>query len=272
LNSASRRKIYSVLAQSPANFAQCAPFRFVPGTFLDFLVESGLTSRNVARISRLAYASSGITCFADLAAVQAVLSQTEFEKLVGALYETPALALRLHVTPDSDIDALARYWGKSGRESIIKPLLKALGKVPGGASINVSLLLPPFARDRLYTYPVSWNNPDAEREDCFFTAMNFFNESTDTNFLDANYTQTVLNAEFEPATGRPTYGDLVAVRNSTGGIVHMCVFVAKNVVFTKNGVNGAQPWVLMRMNDMLRIYQASQARGQVLFFRHRTAA
>jgi len=272
LSSASRRKIYSVLAHSAVNYAQCYPFRFSAGTFDDFLHHSGLTDESAGKIQRLAYTSSGIDCFTDLEAVQSALTADEFENLVGALYQTPAFSLRLRVRPDSDIDALVAYWGKGGREELIRPLIKALAKVPAGASINIGFLLPPFARNRLYTYPVSWNDPSIEREDCFFTAMNFFNKTPNTNLFDWNYARNILDNEFVPAAGRPTYGDLVAVSNPSGAVIHVCVYIAKDFVFTKNGLDRAQPWVLMRMTDMLTIYRASAAPGQVQFFRRRTAA
>lgn len=272
MKSTTRRSIYAALARSPANFAQCYPFRFLPGTFDDFLAQTGLSEPSIEKIQRLAYTSSGVACFTDLEAAHAALGADEFETLVEALYQTPALSLRLRVTPESDIDALVSYWGRGGREKLIKPLLKALAKVPGGASINISFLLPPFARNRLYTYPASWNSPAAEREDCFFTAMNFFNEAPDTNYLNETYTKQVLDTDFERVTGRPTYGDLVAVRGPSGAVVHVCVYLAKNYVFTKNGVDRAQPWVLMRMTDMLTLYRASAAPGQLTFFRRKSVA
>lgn len=269
LNSSSRRKIYSVLAQSPTNFAQCYPFRFPPGTFDEFLTQSGLSAQDATRVNRLAYPDFGAVCFTDLEAVQTVLTPDEFDQLIGALYSTPAFCLRLHVTPYSDVDALVKYWGKGGREKLIKPLLKALGRVPGGAVINVSMLLPPFARTRLYTYPDAWDEPAKAREDCFFTALNFFNKTVNTNFFDANYSQATLKSDYVSTRDHPTYGDLIAVRNASGDFAHMCVYIAADFVFTKNGVDRAAPWVLMRMSDMLKIYHASESSGQVTIFRRR---
>jgi hypothetical protein len=272
LKSSSRRKIYSILGQSPVNVPQCYAFSFPAGTFADFLERNGVIPRNVNKISRLAYTVSSVTYFADLQAVRAVLTSVEFEKLAGALHATPAVALRLCVTPSSDVRTLIKYWGRGGRENAIKPLLTALSRAPGGTSIDISCLLPPFARDRLYTYPVSWNDPAITREDCFFTAMNFFHETPDTNFFNSDYIQTILCNDFVRVTGRPAYGDLVGVLNPTKGIVHMCVYIAKDFVFTKNGADRAQPWVLMRMDNMLRAYRSSQDPAQVIFFRRQTAA
>jgi hypothetical protein len=39
---------------------------------------------------------------------------------------------------------------------------------------------------------------------------------------------------------------------------HMCVYIAADVVYTKNGVDPKQPWVLMRMKDLLALYTSDQ--------------
>ena len=129
------------------------------------------------KIIRLTYTNSGRICFTDLHTAREVLTPDGFEELTETLYEIPAFTLRLHVTPSTDVKALVNYWGKGAREKRIKPLLTALAKVPGGSAISVSYLLPPFARLRLYTYPDAWDDPTASSQDCFFTSMNFFNES-----------------------------------------------------------------------------------------------
>ena len=48
---------------------------------------------------------------------------------------------------------LCANWGQwAGCHQMI-PFLQALSAVPGGSSISISYLFPPFARLRLYTYP-----------------------------------------------------------------------------------------------------------------------
>jgi hypothetical protein len=160
----------------------------------------------------------------------------------------------LHVSSESNIDVLANYWGKGGRERRIKPLLSAIARVQGGASVSISYLLPTFARLRLYTYPEAWNDPTAANQDCAFASMNFFNETPDTNFLNSAYTKKVLDSDYTPIDGDPTYGDLIMLFDSEGKAIHMCVYIADDFVFTKNGINPAQPWVLMRIPDVIVTY------------------
>jgi hypothetical protein len=268
LSQHARQQIYSILAKSSANYPQCFPFRFQQDGFDFRFKNSGLPVAQVERIRRLTYCSGGYVCFTDLRALQPVLKPEEFKELIETLYAVPTFLLRLSITADSDTDALTRYWGRGGREKLIAPLLASLARTPGGGSINISYLLPPFARLHLYTYPDAWKDPTATRQDCFFTAMNFFNDSPDTNFFNAVYSRKVLDTEYESVNGEPGFGDVVALFNQKGEAVHTCVYIVDDFVFTKNGINPEQPWVLMRLADMVLIYFPEKT-GKMLFMRHR---
>ena len=272
LSSKARQQIYSALGRNQNNYAQRFPLRFSPDGFEERLTQSGLNGRELAKIRRLAYTNSGIVCFTDLEAVRKVLAPDRFNDLIEAFYEVPAFTLRLHVAPDSDIDALVKYWGKGGREQLIRPLLKALTRVPGGASISLGFLMPPFPRVRLYTFPDSWNDPTVSRQDCLFTALNFFNTTPDTNFLNQAYCQKTLDEQYVPIAEDPVYGDLIVLLNSTGQAVHTSVYIADDFVFTKNGVNHTQPWVLMRMADMMAIYFGPANSGRIMILRGKSRA
>ncbi len=269
LSSEARQHIYSTLAKSPANHAQHLPFRFPLGGFEGEFQASGLPAADIETIRRFTYTNAGSLCFADLQAVQQVFKPSEFDDLVETLYELPAYRLRLRVRSDSDLNSLVKYWGRGGRGKLIAPLLESLSRVPGGASINISHFLPPFARLRLYTYPDSWNDNLAAREDCYFTSMNFFNDTANTNFFDAKYTRQTLDNEYIAITNDPGFGDLVTVLDSGGQSVHMCVYIADDFVFTKNGINPAAPWVLMKLSDMLMMYVPPSSTGHLLFFRRK---
>ena len=264
-----RQQIYAALAKSGANYSQRFPFRIPVGGFDLKFKNSGLPVEQVERIRRLTYTNAGYLCFSDLGAMQKLLKPADFNDLIETLYAIPTFMVRLRVTPDADIDALLRYWGRGGREKLIAPILTGLAKVPGGAALNISALMPSFPRLRLYTYPEAWKDPTASQQDCFFTAMNFFSETPDTNFFDVDYSRKVLQAEYAPIKGDPAFGDLVAVFGPDGVAIHACVYIADDFVFTKNGINSAQPWVLMRMADMLLIYFAPQKTGELLFLRRK---
>lgn len=264
-----RHQIYSVLSKSKANYPQCFPFRFPLEGFELRFQESGLTQTEIQMVRRLTYTNGGYLCFTDLEAVQKALHPEDFKDLIETLYAIPTYILRLEVSPDANVEAMSKYWGKGGREKRILPILSSLARVPGGSFINVTYLMPPFPRLRLYTFPQDWNEQAAVKEDCFFTSMNFFSETPDTNFFDTTYSRHVLDTQYTAVTDNPAYGDVVTMFNPAGEAVHACVYIAEDFVFTKNGVNPSQPWVIMRMADMLQIYLAPMKSGNIVFFRRK---
>jgi hypothetical protein len=271
LSPQARQKIYSTLAKSSANYPQYFAFRFPIGTLETRLRENGVAGSKIELVRKLVYSDLGCEWFADLQALQPHFTQSEFGQLVGALYQAPAYRLRLRVWPDSDVGALVKYWGRGGREKRIKPLLDSLAHVPGpgGATTSISLLFPTFARLRLYTFPDASEDPTATKQDCFFTSLNFFNTTPDMKFLDTAYAQRVIETEFEPIEDAPRFGDLVLLVDSKQQGIHCCVYVAADFVFTKNGVNNLQPWVLMKLSDVTAYYPTEQ--GRIVIMRRKDA-
>jgi hypothetical protein len=47
--------------------------------------------------------------------------------------------------------------------------------------------------------------------------------------------------------------------------VHMCVYVADDIVFTKNGYAPREPWVLMRERDMMIHYSPKKPLSRAVF-------
>lgn len=263
----SREQIYSVLAKNPKNFPQCFPFRFPLAGIEQRFKGSDLSAADLEKIWRLSYTNDGYLCFTDLQAIKAVYKPAEFNDLVETLYQMPTYVLRLRVTPDSNVDALVKYWGKGGRERLIAPLLNSMSKVPGGVAFNISYFLPAFARLHLYTYPYTWQNRVENKSDCFFTSMNFFNTTPDTNFFDRAYTASVLKSDYHSVERNPTFGDIVALSNGANQIFHTCVYLAEDFVFTKNGADPEQPWVIMKLPDMLTLYYSTDRSGHISFLR-----
>lgn len=265
LSRTAREKIYGTLGQCSSNYAQCFPFRFPPNRFEQRFANSGMSSESVQFVRSLCYTNAGLMSFCDVGLAAAKLKSAEFEGLIRVLYSVPTVRLRLRVHPDSDINKLVAYWGKGGRERRVRPMLESLARLPGGDTVAIAYLLPGAARLRLYTFPDESRDPKELREDCFYTALNFFNKYADDRFFEkANSRQSLLN-DYTTVSGQPTFGDLITVLNRQGDALHVAVYIAQDVVFTKNGVNLLQPWVLMRMDDMMSYFPSAEPLNLVIF-------
>jgi len=259
LDRRSRESIYGVLARSHENRSQCDPFRFRPEKFGDWCNSTGLGPEQLSLFRKLTYMRGGSVCFCDGPVLQHFLERGDFKCMVRALYGERTFLMRLVIKRESDIDGIIQYWSKGGSHvEDLRPLFRSMAKVPGGTSINVSVLLPTFARTRLYRFAHHGRSNLATNENCFWTAMNFFRDTPDPRFVNPQYTKAVLASEYSTVSEAPTYGDLILLTDSEGHPLHLSVYLADSVVFTKNGGDDLQPWVLMKIPDMRAYYNAKE--------------
>lgn len=266
LNQSARTQIYSVLAQDGRNDFQMWPYTFRKGGFDAWFRHSGLSDATVALIERLVYLRGSSLCFSDLPeAFSQIPNIPERRRLVKTLSRNATVLMKLRITPDSDIKALTAYWKGTWRAKDIEPLLQSLTEVPGGASIDVAQLLPPFARKRLNTYPIQ--DPSTPATDCYWTAMNFFHDPADDHYYNPGVWQSELNANYT-VVAQPTYGDVILFLRPDNLPIHAVVFIADDVVFTKNGGNDRQPWLLMKWDDLFARYPQNDTIRPVIFHRN----
>ena len=253
LSPAARSHIYSVLARSPQNDFQCWPFTFRDGGLADWFDHSGLSATTMAALKQMTYPRGPALCFSDLGALFAqVTDPVERQRVVKTLSRHSTVVLKLRIRPDSDPRSLTAYWGRGRRAKDVGPFLESLTHVPGGITVDVAHLLPPFARKRLNSFPDPAASGDS-LPDCYWTAFNFFNDPPDNRYYDETVWRQELEKEFTQVTD-PKLGDLVFLVRPDGVPLHCAAYVADDVVFTKNGANPRQPWLLMKLADMLARY------------------
>jgi hypothetical protein len=196
----------------------------------------------------------------------------EKTRLLKTLMRKATLLLRLHITPESDLDALEHYWIRAGRGVDLRPMLESLAKIPGGARIDVDEMLPPLPSADLYTYPFPSIKPEDQHKDCRWTAMNFFRDPPDQRFTDSVVVLQTMQTDYYPVLSDPRYGDIVTLAKPDGNIIHMAVFIADNIVYTKNSGNFRDPFILMTLPDMLDHFSAQIPEDQSLrvqYFRNK---
>ena len=227
----------------------------------------GVSNESIALFKQLSCRHGNYLVIGGVACLlQALPSYEEKAHVMKALTQQKTLLMKLYVTPRSDIHALATYWGKGCWTTDVRALLESLSMVPGGAHLDVIELLPPFPTMQLYTFPVPQNPREGPpvKQDCNWTAFNFFRDKPDSRFADANYIEQVARDDYYPVVGDPRYGDLVLLKLPNGMVVHVAVFIADDIFYTKNGPALMFPWLFAKLSDLLDIYSFRLNPGEKL--------
>ena len=269
MSSQARQALYPRLARWTENAAQFQYYAFPNDEADDWFLHTGLSPRSVGAVTNRYYRLGGLTCFADLAEVLTQIdSEEERTRLVKAVSREITLLIKLHVDERTDVGALLDFWGRFGRAKSLEPLLESLKRVPGGARIDIVHLLPPFARQRLYTYPEDLPGAKGAVQDCFWTSFNFFNDPPEFCYGDTAEVATAIDQHYRRVKGNPQMGDLLLLVNEQGKAIHAAIFIAEDVVFTKNGEAYTHPWLLMELKDLLNIYTGDRIPRVVTYRRN----
>lgn len=265
LTSQTRAKLYNFLAQFNADEFMRFPFVFRSGSFDERFGGGKLDDATVKLLKQLIYRRGNSDCFSDLAIVlRRIPDDAARLRFVKVLSQQSAVIVRIHIWPDTDVDKLIGYWGRGLQIKDVKPLLESLKRLPDGASVSILYFLPEFARQRLYTFPQP-SHPGNPTIDCHWSTMNFFNDPPDNRFSDPKYIASFLETNYYQIAKPTAYGDIILVMDSKNEAIHSAVYLADNIVFTKNGNNFAQPWMLMRLDDLLAEYTTDTAPRVVVY-------
>lgn len=265
-----RSRIYTQLARTHLNSDQANSFRFFGGTPENWLAHSLISPDTRAAIEPLIYRDGDIMHFADAEVVlDQITDAAERQKLAKVLLRQPTMLVRLNVDASSEVSALAEYWGRGGRATDIRPLLESVAAPGDDAEIDIIHLLPAFARNRLYRYPrltaADLNKPALVN--CLWTSLNFFNESPDDRFLDLGASLTELKTSYYIVESDYRLGDVIALLDGEGDLFHVVVYLADDLVFTKNGTSPVAPWTIMPLQRVKDYYRNQSQDPRLIYHR-----
>lgn len=250
-----RARLYAVLAQFPENLPQHSPFRSRVESVDDWFADTPIPAEIVALTRRLLYRRGPNMMLSDQDLVLPRLPEAALRlAYVKTLSRKSSLLAELLVPPRADVEALARYWGHGRRSKDLSSILDSLAQRPTGGSIDVIHLLPPFARSLLYTYPQPSGEQRDSSRDCHWTSFNFFRDQPDERFTDITFTQQTIQRDYFLCSSPPQMGDIVMLVGKGEQGLHSCVYVADDIVFTKNGPSFSVPWLLARLEDVVAVY------------------
>ena len=156
------------------------PFIFPKDSLETLYADDRLHPVDVALLKQLVYPALNAVRLADYDLLMRKIPTPERRVMMAkVLTLQPAVLARLCVRPDSDIEKIAAYWGAMDnvRFTDMRPMLEALKGLPHGGTVSLMYFLPPFARSRLYTYPLP-PQPGDPVMDCHWTTFNFSNNRT----------------------------------------------------------------------------------------------
>jgi hypothetical protein len=258
LSTAARAKIYGALSAFPENISQQNPYRLRSDAVDGWLEDADLPADVIALTRKLFYQRGTATCFSDEAIVLPMLSTaSQRTKYIKVLSRKTALVVQLRVGAEENVEPLVAYWGVGGRSKDLKPLLQSVARRPKGGTIDIVHLVPRFARLLVYTFPLPSERPIDANHDCHWTSFNFQNELPDERFSNLEYVHQVLFDQYYPVLGEPKLGDIIMFVRPDGVVAHSCVYIADDIVFTKNGPAFSVPWLLTRLADVQAFYAAT---------------
>ena len=267
----SRTRLYTQLAKASQNTDQVSAFKFYGTSADDWLAGSLISPRTRQLVEPLIYRNGDFLQFADAALVQSAIADPgERQRLAKVLLRQSTMLVSLTVDDPLQVPALAEYWGRGGRSTDVRPLLESLSGVASDHSIDIVHLLPSFARSRLYRYP-KLSTADLDRPllvNCLWTSLNFFRAEPDDRFLDVPFALNAMRTEYYVVENSFRLGDLVALLDANGNLIHVAVYLADDLVFTKNGTSPVAPWAIMPI-DRLKAFYASRSPNLRLIYHRR---
>ncbi len=265
-----REVIYRGLAQFPEN--RPAFFFIHKDTLHDRFGDSGVSPDTLALFRKFCCEHGDYLVLGGLPALLShIPGYEEKMRFAKALTRQKTMLIRLRVTDQSDPKTLAAYWARGRWAPSIRTVLEGIEHVPGSTFMSIMALLPPLPASQLYFYPdVQSAQPGttAPVRDCHWTSQNFFSDPSDTKPMNPAAFAVELATSYFPISGDPSYGDVVILEKPDGEIVHSAVFIADEIVFTKNGSTPIFPWMFSTVPDLRRQYSFLAPEGRQLTLRY----
>lgn len=271
----SRAIIYTELSLFPENEFHVDPVLIIGQEVKEWYRTSKLRPEIIAKIEQLSYKRGETTAFSDISLLlNYAQSDSEAKSIFKAMTRTRAIMVKIEADHNTNVEELVNYWtlGIGLRRKDVEPLVQSIIDTDGIEALPLSHMLPALVRKLLYTYPGMDLAKHGILPDCHWTSLNFFNYDAHEYLLDSRLATSSVLENFSPIEPPYKYGDvLFFLSNTTGDAYHSCVHLADNLVFTKNGRNLLSPWVIMRLDDVKKIY-LYRGDGRVQGFRMKAPA
>ena len=255
----SRRQIYSVVRPWLEGQVFFQPITVEIDSLEECFSGYDLPTEVVSLVKGTAYRLGNRMVFSDIPFVLSHLdSEEQSRRFLKALTRTRSIVLLIKADRTMDLPALASYWAAGTRYKDSLPLLESVSRTEGTDNIDITHLLPPLPRKHIYTFPNPGAGSTGRYPEGFWTAFNFFEFWPKETFSDdPQWIDTQLRERYSPIEQAIRFGDLIVLRDPKSGLpIHACVFIADDIVYTKNGPSVFRPWTMMKLKSVLNRWSA----------------
>ena len=250
-----RSRLYLELAKHPVNEFQRDPVFIVGQDLEDWLATSTLNAEQRDLFRRLVWKRGSATVFSDISALLSLArNQDEVQGVFRSVTRVRTLIVSLKLPVAVPRQEFLEYWTGGRPESLRLPFLTAVTNRRAEQRIDISNFLPSLTRQKIYTYPEIELGVKGRFPDCHWTSLNFFAATPQDFLLDTRLAASYLLEKYEPVEAPYRFGDVLCFMDSGEGL-HTCVYVADDIVFTKNGDSVLAPWVFMQVADVDAVYR-----------------
>lgn len=257
LTAADRAQLYLFLGRFPENEFIVNPVFFGRGGVDKWLSGTELTPKTQALVKKLAWQRGQAMVLSDIEVLlEGATSNNEALEIFRTCTRTRTLMLQLVLDETTDMDELASYWVKGHSKKRTIPFLESMRTAGHGKAIYCDIvhMFTSYMRQLLYTYPDLSLVKNGRFPDCHWTSLNFFNYAPRDYYLNTKLAADAVLKDYSQVSAPYEFGDvLMFIRD--GGAVHSCIYVADDIVFTKNGENIVNPWMLSRLEEVQDVYQ-----------------
>ena len=270
LGAEARAKLYLALCDYKQNVDYHNQFLFCGNSPDQWFAGSKVSPETRKLVEPFIYRHGNFMYFADMRSIEGAFpSRDQRLELLKTLRRDATFLVHVKISEKSDIETLVRYWGCGGRTQEVRPILESLMRLGGDQSINVTHLLPPMARRRLYTYPARLAASGAINRDCHWTALNFFNDVPDDRFAANNALTSELEKNFYRIHGNLQLGDIAVVVDTKMVPIHSAAYIADDIFFHRCGPDSSSPWALTKGEYLVDFYPR-HSKVHVLYYRRKS--
>ena len=250
LSASSRSRLYNRLAEDDDN-PQIYDCFHRPASMGPFSSIPGIPEAVRPLVDALTWSQNGVPSFSDLAAVCSHLPTTEARQdLMRALLARRTTDVAVRTDSRASIDRIVAGFVPAQQAGVRQRLDAA--RASGQRTVGIETFMPEWARMRVGTFPP----PSSLHDNCFSTSMRF-SDPSQALIGDSDGLSGLLYQRYREVHDDARFGDVLALRDARGRILHAANWLVGGYVFTKNGDGPVPPWRVVAVDEVLADYPAT---------------